>query len=251
MAATCSLAFKYRYVDKLETGPKGAAAAIGVAAHKAQELHLAGIKIGQALDEAIDESKDVLTENEIEKVKSFAYAIESFTKKIDDFKVKHKVAEVLVEKKFAITPDFQPCDFFDERGMLRGVVDFCLLLESGHAVIIDHKTGKPRPIDYYGAQLDTYAVMAKVHYPELKGVQYALHFMASSEIVWAPPKSATHVVDVLYPWLLNYVIQRENFVKTYVAKPGFYCKWCDYRNVCPEVAGEEEQRRGDREGKQG
>jgi len=246
MAATCSLAYKYRYIDKLETGPKGPAAAIGVAAHRAQELHLTGIKVAEALDTAIQETSQDLTSKDIEKVRSFTSAIEDFVQKINTFKHKYKVKEILVEKKFAITADFQPCEFFDNHGMLRGVADFCLLLENGYFIIIDHKTGKPRPLTYYGSQLDAYAVMAKVHYPDIKGVQYAVHFMATPSIVWAPPKSAKHVEEILFPWLLNYIVHREELVKTFDAKPGFHCRWCDFRNVCPE-AGVASGKTGQRE----
>jgi putative RecB family exonuclease len=234
LASKCGLAFKYRYIDKVETGPKGPASKIGTAVHKIQELVLEGTKLATAVDQALLTSSDGFTHSETEQVLTFSQSVLDFCERIDTFKVKHPVAETLIECKWAITADFEPCDFFDDAGILRGVVDFGLLLTSGHLIIIDHKSGKLRPIKNYGTQLDMYAIMGQVHNPDIKGVQCAINFMAYDELVWSEPKSSSYVKTVLRPWLLDFLNTKSNSIAGYNPRAGYYCKWCDFRNICPE-----------------
>lgn len=233
LAGTCSLAFKLRYIDKVEGGPRGTAAKVGVAAHRAQELVLEGKEVSEAMEQAIDDCGEDLTHSEVEKTRSFTSAIVDFKNKIDAFASKHPVKEFFLEQKWAITPDFTPCDFFDKSGMIRGVVDFGMLLESGHLIVIDHKTGRKRPLDYYGTQLDVYAVMGRAYFPDIEGVQCAVNFLAHDTVDWAPHKKASYVGKVLHPWLTNYLNNRASKVEGFEARTGRHCSWCDYKALCP------------------
>jgi putative RecB family exonuclease len=234
LAARCPLAFKYRYVDKLKSGPKGTPAKVGTAAHLAQELVFKGDTVKIALDKAVAESKDPLTHKEEEQLRSFAQSLLDFEQKIKKFTARHPVKGVLLEKKWAITADFTPCDFFAEDGMIRGIIDMGLLLESEHLVIIDHKSGRQRPLKHYGTQLDIYAVLSHAHYPEVNGVQCAINFMAHDEVVWGAPKSVQYITKTLRPWLLGYLNSRAENVSDYTARTGRHCSWCDHRALCPE-----------------
>lgn len=234
MAARCALSFKYRYVEKLPGGPRGSPAKIGVTVHRAQELIFEGLEVREALDQAIENVDENLTHKEEEKARSYAASLLNFKEKVDKFSVKHPVKKLFLEQKWAVTSEFKPCDFFDPDGMIRGIVDMGLLLESGFLVIIDHKSGRLRPMSYYGTQLDVYAVMAHAYYPEVRGVQCALNFMASEKVTWGNPKSIKHIVEVLQPWLITYLNTRAESLVGYPARQGFHCRWCDYSSACPE-----------------
>lgn len=230
----CGLSFKYRYIDRLEGAPRGAPAKIGVTVHRAQELVFDGVRVKEALAQAIEDVDEELTHAEVEKVRTFAQSLSDFKEKVDKFTAMYPAKEVFLEKKWGIRPDFSPCEFFDNDGMIRGIVDMGILLENGYLVIIDHKSGRLRPMSYYGSQLDIYAVMAHAHYPEVKGVQCALNFMAHDQVEWGKPKSAQFIVEVLRPWLIKYLNDRAQGLEEFPARVGNHCRWCDYRDVCPE-----------------
>ena len=234
MAARCGLSFKYRYLDKIKGGPRGTPAKVGVTVHRAQELVFEGVRVKEALAQAIEDVDEVLTHKEKEKIRTFASSLTTFKKKVDAFTQRYPAKEVFLEQKWAVTEDFTPCDFFDTNGMIRGIVDMGILLENGYAVIIDHKSGRMHPMSYFGTQLDIYSVMAHAYYPEVKGVQCALNFMARDQVEWGKPKSTKFIVEVLRPWLIKYLNDRAEAVASYSARLGTHCKWCDYRDICPE-----------------
>lgn len=234
MAARCGLSFKYRYVEKIKGGPRGTPAKIGVIVHRAQELVFEGVRVKEALAQAITDVNEELTHKEEEKVRTFAQSLIDFKAKVDTFTTRYPAKELFLERKWAITTEFTPCDFFDDKGMVRGIVDMGILLENGYLVIIDHKSGRLRPMSYYGTQLDIYSIMAHAYFPEVKGVQCALNFMASDRVEWGKPKTSRFIVEVLRPWLVKYLNDRANAVAAFSARLGMHCKWCDYRDICPE-----------------
>lgn len=234
MAARCGLAFKYRYIDKVSGHPKGAPAKIGVVLHRAQELIFDGCNAREAIAQALIDVNEELTHADLEKVRTFAKALVSFKEKVDKFTERYPAKEIFLERKWAVKPDFTPCDFFDNEGMIRGIVDMGILLENGYLVIIDHKSGRLRPMSYYGTQLDVYSVMAHAYFPEVKGIQCALNFMASERIEWGSLKPQKFIVEVLRPWLVKYLNDRAESVAAFPAKLGSHCRWCDYRDICPE-----------------
>lgn len=241
LASRCGLAFKYRYIDKKETGPKGTAAKIGTTVHKAQELVLGdNTKPEVALEEAIKTAEDSLTHNEIEQVRTFTQSIIDFSKRLNALLEKHPAKKIILEERWAITPEFYPCKFFDNKGMIRGIVDLAILLESGHMIVIDHKSGKPRPLKYYGSQLDVYAIMAQAQYPDIKGVRCAVNFMSQDKVVWGNYKSREQIEQVLRPWLIDYLNGKANRVEGFEATTGYHCSWCDFKSICPEWVNDDE-----------
>jgi len=236
LAGRCGLAFKYRYLDKVEGGPRGSAAKIGVTVHLAQELALGGVDAGEAIDRSLVEVDEELTNKEKDKVRTFTASVEGFVRRIHMFKESHAVKRVFTEQRWAITADLQPCDFFDKQGMIRGIVDYGLLLESGALLIIDHKSGRQRSLENYLTQLNVYSVMGVVMYPVAKSVQCALNFMATESIVWGTARSNTYVTGVLQPWLQSYLNKQAVSVSSFSPRTGWHCKWCDYRKICTEKA---------------
>jgi len=236
LAAQCALAFKFRYIDKIPAGPKGMDGVIGVIVHRAQELVLLGAHSGnQALAKALAENTDPLTDEALHRILLFEEAIDAFKKRIDAFCEKYPVQEILLEQKWGITDNFEPCAFEDPHVMMRGILDLALFLKSGHVVIIDHKTGKVRPAAYYKAQLDIYSIFALSHLPGLVGVQAALHYVARQRIEWSDPVRRSHIEKLLRQWLISYLTRRAERVETGIATPGWHCKYCDFRETCPSA----------------
>lgn len=232
LAGTCALAFNYRYVDKLPMGPVGTPAKVGVTVHRAQELVFTGIHVTEALNTAISESESELTHKEKEQIKTFAQALIDFEERINKFKKNYPVKQVLLESKWAVTRNYEPCEFFDKEAIIRGIVDMGLVLESGHVIIIDHKTGRVRPAAYYQTQLQFYTVMSLAHFPDLKGVQCALHYVAHGKLEWSNPVKPSYIKDVLQPWLIDYLNRKSERADTIAPTVGNHCKWCDFRSIC-------------------
>lgn len=232
LAATCPLAFKYRYIDKVPTGNKGTAAKVGVTVHRALEFLLSGDNIGDSLDKAIAESEGELTHADQEKVRTFAQNMLEFQKRIKKFTVSNPLKATHLECKWAVTPAFKSCAFDDVEGAIRGIVDMGLELQNDYVIVIDHKSGRVRPASYYKTQLDFYTVMALAVFPHLKGVQCALHYVAHGKLEWGSPVKPQYIREVLQPWLLSYLNKKSERIDTAIATPGMHCRWCDYRDIC-------------------
>lgn len=232
LAGRCGLAYKFKYVDKLEEAPGGSTAgAIGTAIHRVQELHLSGENITTSLETSLSENE--LTSVDQEQVKSAATAVRSFSTRIQTFTEKHGVKVKLLEQRWAINKDFEPRDFKDPDVVLRGVVDFGMLTNNDQLVIIDHKSGKPKPISSYGVQLDMYAIMGLAHLPQAKSVQCAIHFVRTEEIEWAPPISPSKIKESLQPWLIHFLNKRAADAEEARPRISYQCSWCGYKPVCP------------------
>ena len=247
LALRCPRAFKYRYVDHIKSDHKGSAAKVGTAAHKAQELVIEGSPIKEAFDLTLAEFQHELTTQETEQVNSFAVAVESFAAYLHKFKHKHNVVEIHAEKPWAIDVDFKPCDYTNKEALIRGIVDLVLVLDSGQVIIIDHKSGKKKPVSNYATQLDTYAIFALAHYPNAKAVQCAIHFMAHEKVEWYVVRKRADILSLLHPWLLDLLTKRATGLEGFSpVVRRWTCGWCDFLKVCPEGKQSNGQREGDR-----
>ena len=233
LAATCPLAFKFRYVDHIKVPKKNATGIIGVVVHRAQELVLANTHdVSSALSQALEENTDPLTEEDVRKIHGFAVGLSAFKQRIDKFCAAYEVDKILLEKKWAILPDFAPCEFDNPDSVIRGVLDLAVLLKSGQVIVIDHKTGRRRPASYYKPQLDIYTVFALSHLPRTYSVQCALHYVAHQSLEWSTPTYRQQIEQLLRPWLLIYLRRRAERADTQTANPGKHCKWCDFNEIC-------------------
>lgn len=230
-AMQCSYAYHLQYTDRLPR-VSNTYARTGVTVHRAQELILEGTRPKVAVQLAIEEN-DELTHDEKELVQTFIDPMISFEERLKRFMHKHGVASILLEQKWAINENFEPCDFFSDDAMVRGVIDLAMLTQKGYVIIIDHKSGKKKPVTKFALQLDTYIVMAHAHYPDCKGVQAALHFVKHQDIVWDELRSPNHIVDVLQPWLKGHLSKAAGNVAERAPNTGWWCNWCDFKSQCP------------------
>lgn len=245
LAAQCGKAFKLRYIDKIKGEGQSTAARIGNVAHRVQELALQGTSVSEAIKEATAENTE-LTHSETETVKTFAEAVGIFLGKINTFGHQHPIKETHTEIALAITPDFKSCDYKDPEAMIRGIVDVALLLDSNHLIIIDHKSGKKHAMSKFATQLNIYTIMGYAHFPDVKGVQTAINFMAhDAEVKWAAARTPKYIEDVLQPWLTKYLTTKVQKLKTFDANITPLCGWCDYRQICEDwLANGQERKQG-------
>jgi ATP-dependent exoDNAse (exonuclease V) beta subunit len=252
LAARCPKAFKFRYVDKIKTSTKGSAAKIGTTAHKAQELSIEGASTKEAFEQAIQQYSSELTNAEVEQVNSFAPAVDEFNSFLARFKSKYNVKAIYAEKEWAIDADFKACSYADKAAMIRGIVDLVIILDNGQAVIIDHKSGKKKPVESYATQLDTYAILALAHHPEIKAVQCAIHFMAHEKVEWYVLRRRDDIQSLLHPWLVGLLNKRTEGLRDYLPiVKRWTCGWCDFLKVCPEGNQQDGEREGGRSDEKG
>lgn len=242
LANKCPLAFSYRYIEKREGKPRGSAAIIGVVVHRAQELLLDGAPVSDAIDTAIAESDQPISVKDEKTIRSFARKIVSFKEKLDAFTDKNKVTTRNLEGGWAIDHAFNPCRYDDsENAVIRGIVDLSLFLDSGYVIIVDHKSGRLRPAQYYRTQLDFYSIMALAHFPNARGVQCALNYLAVDKVIWSAPLKSSYIRKTLHPWLAQYLTSRAVRVSTPTAQVSPLCSWCDYEDICPARGSDDER----------
>lgn len=236
LAAKCTLAFRLRYIDKIRSGSSGTEAKVGVAAHRVQELLLQGVAPRDAIEQTLQEIQD-LTSKEVETLRGLLEALIAYAKRIEDYKLRTGVVQELYEQEWAIDRNYQACAYDDPKALFRGIVDHGLLLADDAFVVVDHKSGKQREIDYYQKQLDAYAVLALAHLPQIRGVRAGIHFMKTKQLEWHTTRSRDVIENMLRPWLLHLLTSRAALLETHTANPTPLCGWCDYKDSC--VAGSE------------
>lgn len=253
-------------------------ATIGVVVHKTLELSLSDnfdnaspplspeqrVKTSMAIaidtypyEEKKKETAAPLTHDEIEQVRLFFDQIVRFVAKMDDRKKRFGSRMTFQERQWGVSPTFTPTPFFDpyqpkpkdgeppppvkHQVFFRGVVDYGMFTQSQHMIIIDHKSGKVKPLDKTAAQCKAYCVMAVVQHPELKGVQTAINYIMHNEEPWNPHVSTSVIRQEYFPWLINFVL--ENGRNLLLAEPrpkpsqAWVCNWCGYKPICPKHGG--------------
>lgn len=148
---TCPRRFKITKIDKLIREPQTEATLHGNEVHKALELAVAG------------------TKPLAEKYAPYSSMVNKLlaapgTKK--------------TESKFALTSAFAPTEFFAPNAWVRGVIDLAILNPKS-ALILDYKTGKPKP-DH--DQLRLFAATTFAQHPYLKRVTTGYLWLAYNRL---------------------------------------------------------------------
>ena len=231
----------------------------GVVLHEILELCSkdAGQLLNVVCDEALEKHK--VGHEEALKVRAKLPVVSDYLDRIQAFKRKNKVVKEFIEAQFAILPDFTATTFDDKRAILRGVVDHGLQLENGLLIVIDHKSGKRKPVQEHEAQFSAYKLMAAAQHPEIIGVQCAIHYIGNPELQWgigpiskAPaPWLRKDIEKTLRPWLVHWLNARtpalqEAAQENPPGKPGWPCDYCGYVSRCPEGLVQVQARRAKR-----
>jgi hypothetical protein len=233
----CSLQFDYKYgPKKIKETDQYEESRVGVAVHAALEMVLGGHDQKKSFMIAGD--NEGLTTDELDQLNGFWDQVERFNKSMNAFKRDHKVKETFIERRWGVLPDFKGCEFFDKKGLFRGVLDYGMLTARGDMVIVDHKSGKEKDLSYYDKQFRGYAIMALAKNPSIKGVQTAINFIATDNMPWNPYITAEQIRDEYNPWLIKYLTESAvGLTKDPVGKEGWWCNWCSFRSICPLKGG--------------
>lgn len=233
----CPLKFIWQYVEK----PKLSAdekvvrddlpLVMGSAVHKYAEHLVNGISSKEAEEDAFKEVP--LTRRNKITIRSQKRGIASFEDRMRAFKAKHKVILDAAELRLAVMPDLKSTEFWNNRSALRGILDRLIIVEKGghkHAIAIDIKTGKEKPIETYSLQLESYGVLLHSAY-DLKSVSMAAYFSSTEELVWhtRKVKKSDIVEDNPVFTTINGLVET---IDPSGYKVGRQCNWCDYRLLC-------------------
>lgn len=135
--------------------------------------------------------------------------------------------KLLVEQKYAITKDFQPCEYFGPRVWLRVIADV-VRIDGPVGLTVDWKTGK---ILHDSVQLMLVAQALFAHFPELQVIR--------TEFIWLKEGCTTSEVfkrnTIQREWtaLLPQVQAMDDAARTmtYAPRPGKLC-----RSYCPVLS---------------
>lgn len=138
-------------------------------------------------------------------------------------KVKAGPGELLVEQQFAITKDFQPCEWFGPRAWFRGICDV-LRINGSVAMALDWKTGK---IQHDSIQLMLMAQCIFTFHPEVKRIGTA--FVWLKDNCTTPETFSRDTIRDQWIGVLERikVLEEASRTMTFEPKPGRLCaNWC-------------------------
>ncbi len=132
------------------------------------------------------------------------------------------------ELKFAMARDFSPTQYFAKDVFVRVVVDF-LNVRGPTALIIDYKTGKPKP---GFSQLELSAAVLSTHLPEIETFKMAYVWLGDRKV--SPHTLTKSQLVGVWNNFLPRVAKIESALKTteFLAKPSGLCGYCPVTS-CP------------------
>ncbi|OFV81267.1 MAG: hypothetical protein A3B65_03830 [Acidobacteria bacterium RIFCSPHIGHO2_02_FULL_67_57] len=115
--------------------------------------------------------------------------------------------------------------------VLTGRIDQVNRLDAAGVEIVEYKTGQPRPPEKVekDLQLALYALAAR-HHLKLKPERLTLYNLTVNQPISFSPteKTAARALEAV-----REVAARVR-AREFPAHPGYWCRYCDYRRVCPE-----------------
>jgi CRISPR/Cas system-associated exonuclease Cas4 (RecB family) len=262
--ARCSSQFTFKYVRKVKESHKGTQARVGVTAHTIQEFALLRLPEPEVLTAFSREQMqiDQLTESEVVEVSGKIPGIVDFVKNMKRIKEMYGAKKEYIEAKLAMTADFQGCSFDDPKCLIRGVLDYGLHTEAGVLLLVDHKSGKRKPIEQHSMQFYVYMLLAIANMPDILGVQCAINYFGAPELDWFPtfsgrpgPWTRDDIKKHVEPWLTRYLSKLASpllLVDRDEPTPstGWQCEYCGYNDesLCPKGAEQVAERKAKRSG---
>ncbi len=241
LTKTCPLAWKYKYRDRLPERPT-LVTRVGVGAHGVLERLERGETMEQAIEGATGEHH--LSPEERAGIERFVAGMRAFMETLARFRARSAITRELCEAKLGLTTGLSPTEFHARDVFFRGAWDLGFVLADDRVAIVDHKTGKKSDLKWHAAQLRSYAVMALAHFPRLKKVWPAIHFIGDAEVVWGRATLAEEIRDGVRAWFVAWINEAAERANAPDPQPVVtrFCDFCSYRPICPahtmEAAGE-------------
>lgn len=254
----CGAQYAYKYVDKLKESRKSSSSRVGVVAHALLEAELKtpGQELVGLLELAKD--KEALSTEEYREVLTRIPAITDFGARIKRFKAGHGVKQEFIEHQLAMRPDFSRTSFFDKGGLLRGVLDHGMITQDNVMIVLDHKSGKKKPMREHSTQFYAYMLMVMANFP-VTAVQCGINYIGTDQVEWFPRENgesgawSREDVSKLRVWLEHYLNKSARKLalvddRTIPPETGWQCDYCGYVDACDVGAAEVEKRRQKRAG---
>jgi CRISPR/Cas system-associated exonuclease Cas4 (RecB family) len=240
LALDCPFAFRQKYVlHQKEAETSSEAMTVGSAVHHILEWALQGVSVDHALQQALESY--VLTHDMALRVRTFREAIKDFLGWMERCRRQNGIQEQLFEAELAVTSDFTATDYRAKNALLRGRIDLIIYTQYSIAIIIDHKSGLPLPVDRHRHQLQIYSTLVDASRPQLKGIRAGLHYLRKdpdelgNRTVWAPEYSLPVLRTQVRREIEGCLDQAaENAAKGEPSK-SWRCKNCGYQSVCPAM----------------
>lgn len=246
VARECPKKFDFQYIQKIKVpGIRAFEATTGQIVHRALELALSGVPINKSFDLALQGVRESMSTNEVEDVLTYKPAVQGFIGKFNAYKMKHQGAPPVLEQKLAVDLSGNAVPFFgkdssgNEIAFLRGVIDMSMLFPGKPvALIMDHKTGKYKPIENYRAQFDMYLMLLKAANPSLEEVKIGINYLKVNKIEFVREMEDVRDIAPIRDRLLRFMNDstRETH-KLDWARRGPLCKWCNFYDICPAQTG--------------
>jgi RecB family exonuclease len=256
----CARQFAFKYVQYLKASNKQNKTRLGVLSHNLIERKLKDPNTPAKTHLKVITDSEPLLDEEKEALEKWQNDIESFAARLENFKKTYGVTHTLIESKLAIDTSFAKTNFDDNQALLRGVIDLGMITQDNFLVIIDHKSGKKKPIKEHAIQFYAYMLLGFAAFEGLRGIQCGINYIGSERVDWFPKPNgdsgAWSVQDILglRSWLVHYLnnnASRLREIDTGVLTPslGWHCEWCEYMDYCPEGKEEVTLRIANREAK--
>jgi CRISPR/Cas system-associated exonuclease Cas4 (RecB family) len=235
----CPLKYIFQYIEKPGipeeqlASQDNTALVMGSAVHKYAENLTEGkgktIAAKEAFVEVPQTKKNQLT------IRSQKRGVHEFIQRMDKFKAANTVVLDKAELRLAVTPNLDSVDFWDYGCVLRGVLDRLLIIERGgkhHAIALDLKTGRRRPIEEYALQLESYGVLVHSAY-DVASVSMAAYFTSTGDLDWYTRKVAKSDINADNPVFttINGLIED---ISPSNYNVGRHCNWCNYKTICEQ-----------------
>jgi CRISPR/Cas system-associated exonuclease Cas4 (RecB family) len=243
LALDCPFAFRKKYVEhEKELTESSEDMNVGSVVHHILEWVARGqVTVDRALQQALESFAEKLTHEATLRVRTFREAVKDFSGWMERCQQQNGIQEKLFEQALAVTRDFTLTGYKASNALLRGKLDLLIYTPHPIAIIIDHKTGLPLPIDRHRHQLQVYSLLVDAHRPGLKAIRTGLHYLSKdpdelgNRTVWAPeyplPVLRTRIRQEIEECLEHAAAN----VREPIANPTWRCKNCGYQTMCPAM----------------
>lgn len=242
----CARQFNFKYIIKEKETSKSAQSKVGTTAHAIQEFALNSLPTYEELEaHAIEKmGADQLTHSEKTEVAAKLHGVSDFVTRVSNMKRQYGVRRELVEYQMAVDECWNPVAFHDPRAILRGVLDYGLLTDSGVLLVVDHKSGRRKRITEHSEQFYIYMAMAIAHFSDVVGVQCAINYFGAEKLDWYPrldqangPWSRSEIEMQIIPWINRYLNTLAKRLPRLDANPpepetGWQCEYCGFADRC-------------------
>lgn len=240
LARTCPLAFHKRHILHERAVDVAQATTVGTVVHSILEWTDNGASIDTAFTRA-GEVYDLTYEAALE-VETFRDAVHDWVQGIKIFCEMQEVQTKFCEKKIALDGDFNITSYKAKNCFFRGNVDLILLTRRGKGVVIDHKSGVVKKIDYHKEQLEMYCIMVDALQKNLSAVRPAIHAAGAeknargSRMSWLPEYSVKDIRTRCRNNLIKLVTEASDVAADPNPQPktGWMCNFCGYQTTCPK-----------------